>query len=222
MKVSTEACLMGAWVGTVISNPKYVLDIGTGTGLLSLMLAQNYPDASIEGVEIDEDSFVQTEQNFQQSPWNNRLKVSHDTVQNLLAISTSKYDLIISNPPFYEDYTPAQSASFNQAAHSTSLSQSELSYAVDQLLSKSGTHAVIYPPYQADKYIQIASKANLFPKQVLSIYNRKDMAVFRKIIVFDRSGTDLSEQSLYIRDQEGQYTQAFVDLLRAYYLYLDN
>jgi tRNA1Val (adenine37-N6)-methyltransferase len=146
MKVCTDACLFGAWVADKLNkkeiNPKKIFDIGCGTGLLSLMLAQK-TSVNIDAIEIDAEAFLQATENVAISPWKDRVNIFHGPL-NQFAVH-EKYDFIICNPPFYENQLKSDNEGRNAAMHSTTLSFLELTNAIKNNLSNTGQAAVLIP-----------------------------------------------------------------------------
>ncbi|WP_109832288.1 tRNA1(Val) (adenine(37)-N6)-methyltransferase [Reichenbachiella versicolor] len=217
MKVSTEACLFGAWVQA--NSAERILDIGAGTGLLSLMLAQRF-DAVIDSVEIDEGAAHQASENFKESPWSDRLNIHHKDIQSFAESSSIKYDLIISNPPFFKSSLKSLSSTRNLALHqSEGLSASTLSVVIDKVLSNEGKAFVLYPEYESQLFSLEAKAKNLFAKPALIVKNQPNKGVFRIISEVQRNDFDAIPEQISIRDGK-EYTNEFVGLLKDYYLHL--
>ena len=158
MKVCTDACLFGAWIVQYISTKKLatdrVLDIGAGTGLLSLILAQKTEAAQMDAIEIDSLAAQQAVQNFALSPWDNRLNAIEGDVKNIS--TANKYGLIISNPPFFENDLISPIKSRNVALHDASLTLSELLFVVKKNLQEDGKFAVLLPFHRSAYFEQLA------------------------------------------------------------------
>ncbi len=221
LKVSTDSCLFGAWIAAEIENEKLkvksALDIGAGTGLLMLMLAQKC-DAIIDGIEIDEPSFEQAKENIEASPWKERLNLLHADVKQFNF--TEKYDLIISNPPFYEGDLKAGAANRNVAMHDAGLKLDELIKIVEANLADDGNFAVLLPFARADYMIALAAVANLHLQRHVQVKQSVKHGYFRSLLLFIRVKTDAVVEELAIKDESNNYTAAFVQLLKDYYLYL--
>lgn len=217
MKVTTEACILGAWVQ--FDNPRRALDIGTGTGLLSLMLAQRY-NCAIDAVEIDELAANQARQNFENSNWDRRLRLVCADIKDYSDNCTDEYDLIISNPPFFNSSLKSKNEKKNLAIHNDHLSQELLLKSLDILLSKNGIAYILYPEFEANQFVKCAHNFDLFARGSLLIRNLPEGPVFRKIIMVSRMNSIESEEQLVIYDKQNQYTPAFIRLLRPYYLHL--
>jgi len=215
MKVCTDACVFGA--STEVENVNRILDIGTGTGLLSLMLAQR-SKAQIDSVEIDEDAYQQAVMNVKISKFAKNIEVHHQRIQNFE--STKNYDLIISNPPFYQQSLKSTDAKANKALHAVELSFDDLIDSVLKFLSIEGEFAVLLPPFEIEKLIQIAQKKGLYLSKKMSIRHDETKPVFRVIATFlTQKVNDLEEKTLIIHNQDGRsYSNEFRDLLKDYYL----
>jgi tRNA1Val (adenine37-N6)-methyltransferase len=220
MKVSTEACLFGALVAQYVpTNCRNILDIGTGTGLLSLMLAQQC-DAQIEALEINQPAFLQAKQNFEASPWANRIQTQNIDVNEFESGIT--YDLIICNPPFFENNQLGKNSDKNTALHNNSLGFEALAAAVAQFSSKEiGRAAILYPPYEMSLFDTAMNKVGFQPLITFNIFNQEGKDIFRQIKVYapTNSQTNLTEQVI-IKNSDGSYTSTFISLLQDYYLHL--
>jgi tRNA1Val (adenine37-N6)-methyltransferase len=220
MKVCTDACILGAWVADKIYNRQInassILDIGAGTGLLGLMLAQK-STAKIDAVEIDENAFVQATGNFKQSLWNERLQAFQGDVKNFDSI---EYDFIISNPPFYEDDLLSPQQNKNIAKHDESLNFNELLSAIKKLISSSGNFAVLLPYHRINYFEKLAGENYFFLKEKLLIKPTLQHQYFRGILLFNQTESNFSEQELVIKKEDGSYSEEFIQLLKDYYLNL--
>lgn len=220
MKVCTDACLFGAWFSTnyQLSTTNHVLDIGTGTGLLSLMFAQKNPGAIIDAVEIDPAAATQAAANFQQSPWGNRLNLLHTSIQQFY--SSHPYNLIISNPPFFENDLKSPNAKRNSALHSAALTLEELLSSIHRLLAADGTFAILLPFHRTGHFINLAAQKNYQPQQQVFIKQTLNHPFFRTILLFSNHQTPANTSTLIIKNEINQYTPAFTTLLKDYYLHL--
>lgn len=215
MKVCTDACILGA--STDVENVNRILDIGTGTGLLSLMIAQR-SNAQIDAVEIDEDAYQQALTNVEASKFAKKVNVHHQRIQDFS--HTSNFDLIISNPPFYQQSLKSPDAKANKALHAVELSLDELIDSVLRLLTTEGKFVVLLPPFEIEKLIQIAQKKGLYLSKKMSIRHNESKPVFRVIATFQTNQVpDLVEKTLIIHNEDGKtYSNEFRDLLKDYYL----
>jgi tRNA1Val (adenine37-N6)-methyltransferase len=216
MKVTTEACLMGAWVASLDLQPARILDIGTGTGLLALMLAQRY-DAAIDAIELDVQAAEQARANFQGSPWADRLHMIQGDVRTFAAQTTESYDLIISNPPFFARHQLSGKAK-DQALHQESLSQQELLDAASKLLTREGSLAVLYPVYESGQLAELTQPMGFYRHHRMAFRDAPDRPLMREITVYSRQSSVSDHKVLTIKSSSGGYSKAFEELLRAYYL----
>lgn len=218
MKVCTDACLFGAMVAHCTLPIANCLDIGTGTGLLSLMFAQKNTHAAIDAVEIDEAAAGQAKDNFTLSPWVDRLHVFNTDA--LYFNPGKKYDHIISNPPFFEDDLRSPDETKNNARHDTALSLTELLKVVDIHLSKNGSFAVLLPYQRVNYFIEEAAKTGLHLNQQILVRQTPKHDLFRGILFFSRIKNEVPSTDISIKDNEGKYTDVFVAALKDYYLHL--
>jgi tRNA1Val (adenine37-N6)-methyltransferase len=221
MKVCTDSCLFGAWIAHEIERKKIsvktILDIGTGTGLLSLMLAQK-TNAIISAVEIDINSSEQADENFKRSPWLDRLRLFHADIKSWRA--QHQYDLIVCNPPFYEDDLLPGDNGKNISKHSTALNFEELLIVVKKLIKYDGAFAILLPASRATFFETLAFKHSLFPEEKLEVKQTPSHTYFRTMFFFRTQKCKLSVNDLSIKDDKNEYTKEFTTLLKDYYLYL--
>jgi tRNA1Val (adenine37-N6)-methyltransferase len=221
MKVCTDSCVFGAWIANTIDqkkiNPKTILDIGTGNGLLSLMLAQKI-NATIHAVEIDKNSFDQAKENFNASPWNKRLQPFHSDIKKWNA--PHKYDWIISNPPFYENDLLPEAEGKNISKHNSALLLEELLFTVKDLLNEDGNFAVLLPWYRTNWFENAALSHSLFVKEKMEIKQTPVHNYFRTIFILQKQKTEIAESGLSIKNNNNEYTGEFIELMKGYYLYL--
>ena len=216
MKVTTDACILGAY--TDVQNTNRILDIGTGTGLLALMLAQR-SEAQIEGIEIEEISYHQALKNVSNSIFKDRIIIHHVDIQSFtppLGIGYC-YDLIISNPPFFQNHLKAQTQARNNALHTDTLSFEDLMSSVIRLLSPIGTFVVLLPAYQSSVLEAMANQLGLFAKKKLNIHNREGSKILRVITTFSFAKTETQNEQLFIKNLDESYTTYFQRLLGDYY-----
>lgn len=216
MKVATDACILGAV--TPVPEQGAVLDIGTGTGLLSLMIAQRC-DCSIDAVELDEKSFKQAEKNVIESPWSHHIKVHHADIRSFHA--SQKYDLVICNPPFYENHLRSISAAKNTAKHAAQLSFEELVDAIKRNLKPDGIFSVLLPANMNEKFTGLCETAQLNIAQQVLIRDNEAQDIIRIITFFSFKIQQKAESILLtIKDAAGNYSPQFTQLLNPYYLHL--
>ena len=218
MRVTTDACILGAWVAKHFSTQKSVLDIGSGTGLLLMMMAQQI-SGRLTGIELDEAAFHESLFNVSESPWNDRIKVIHDDIRRYHPEAC--YDLIVSNPPFYENDLQRPDPSQNMAMHGSGLTLPALADAVDRLLDESGQAIIMLPPHRMEIFTNEMKHAGLFDQKSLTLKHSRNHKIFRSIRVFARSTTlEPTEETLIIREPDGSYSDAFNVLMKPYYLYI--
>jgi tRNA1Val (adenine37-N6)-methyltransferase len=221
LKVSTDSCILGAWVADALCGKEFevehVLDIGAGSGLLMLMLAQKYP-GKIDGIEIDQPTYEQALENIESSPWNDRLKLYH--YDATLFQHPHQYDFIISNPPFFEGDLKSVNHASNLARHDDGLSLSNLLEITDINLTSNGRMAVLLPYHRMEYVERTAPTYNLFLHYRLLIQATAAHACFRCILLFGRQPIAISTDTLVIKSPGDHYMPAFVHLLKDYYLKL--
>jgi tRNA1Val (adenine37-N6)-methyltransferase len=213
MKVTTDACILGAY--TDVQEAKHILDIGTGTGLLALMLAQK-SDAKIDAVEIDENAYNQAVANVNQSIFKDNISVHNTSIQGF--IPEKSYDLIISNPPFFQNHLKSETQSRNNSLHTDTLSFEDLLSSVLRLLSFNGTFVVLLSAYESSVFEQLAVSQELYPQKKLTIHHRKGSKILRIITTFGRIKKEMSNEELIIKNPDESYTIDFQGLLKDYYL----
>lgn len=223
MKVTTDGCLFGAWAAQMISqqnnNPLHCLDIGTGTGLLSLMVAQQNPGLTIEAVEIDPAAAAQAKNNIKNSPWQNQITVTTGDIRELTFVR--QFDVIISNPPFYENELKGKDEKKNKAHHDGSLLLAELMTVARQHLKPNGSLYML-APFKRETEIKAVLKEHLFEiKYEVAVHQTAKHGCFRKIFKlsllpdFERDGNFVE---IFIKNKEDKYSAPFESLLKDYYL----
>ena len=223
MKVCTDACLFGGWAAAdaQIQDAKNILDIGSGTGLLSLMLAQQ-SSAHITAIEIEAGAFEQTKTNFDLTPWKNRLNVIHSSIQDYASKNKeSLFDCIITNPPFYEGDLNSPDNAKNLAAHSTALPWDALAEAAASLLQENGAWYVLVPTLRAYTMQKFASTYGLQLSQECLMYNDAKHLPIRAMLKFvKQKEATIQRHKIVIKNADQSYTTEFTNYLKAYYLHL--
>lgn len=217
MKVTTLACIQGAWLPTC--KPKRILDIGSGTGLLSLMAAQQY-GCRIDAVEIDEDAFAQLSSNIESSPWGKSIVTFHDNILTFARHHKNSYDLIITNPPFFTNHLQSPNSRINMARHNLSLSLPELVECAAKLLSNQGRISVLLPPEQTAQAESLFRDHSILLVDQLSITDRMHQKPKAIVSIFAREKIEVINKTLIIKTDDGSYTSEFKALLKDYYLNL--
>ncbi len=219
MKVCTDSCLFGAWVtNAMMENVAHnILDIGTGTGLLSLMLAQKYPAANFHCIEIDKGASIEAKLNFDNSKWSSQFKVFNQDFMSYNA--TVKYDLIICNPPFYNNQLSSKDNKRNAAMHSSEFSLEELFIHSSELVADNGYLACLIPFNRTAETMNIIADAGWFVEKITYVKQTSLHDYFRTMLLCKKSPQTINKTEISIKDNQ-QYTTEFVHLLRAYYLFL--
>ena len=216
MKVCTDACLFGAFIP--IKNHKNALDIGAGTGLLSLMLCQKSSELKITAVELDEHAILDAKQNISESIFKNQIELIHSSIQDFTKETEEKFDLIVTNPPFFQNNLASPDEKRNKALHASTLSFEELSASISQLITSKGDAWVLLPPFEMELFQKIAEKASLFLNKKVEIKHNEKKPIFRNFGLFRKENTNnivVQEINIY---ENGQYSPIFVELLKDYYL----
>jgi tRNA1Val (adenine37-N6)-methyltransferase len=224
MKVATDACLFGSWVANEDKGEQVtekVLDIGSGTGLLSLMYAQKNPSSKIDSIEIDEDTCKQAMENVAASPFANGIDVIRGDAKTFAP--PKKYDCIISNPPFYEKEITSNNEKKNIAHHYSGLRLEELLNIINENLSLSGTFYLLLPFKRNEEIRKILLKQRLRVSKIVFVRQSTQHNYFRMMIAgkFDQENrAETLMEEISIRNDQQQYTREFKELLKDYYLYL--
>ena len=217
MKIGTDGVLLGAWT-SIENNPFSVLDIGAGTGILSLIIAQQSQAQVIEALEIDDFAYEQCVDNFEQSPWNDRLFCYHASLEEFAEEIEDTYDLIICNPPFYSETYKTENSQRDLARFQDAMPFEHLLESVITLLSEDGLFSVIIPFSEEDKFIDLASRVALFPKRRTRVKGTPESEVKRSLIEFSFSKTEIITSVLIIETSRHNYTEDYINLTKDFYL----
>ncbi len=213
MKISTDSVLIGAWVD--VSKAKRILDIGSGTGVIALMLAQR-SSALIDAIDIDEKSFRQSHENFEQSKWKEKLKAHHSSVQDFF--SKKKYDVIVSNPPFFPCPLSHKEKEGSHARYTHKLSFFELVENVVRLLAPKGSFYVILPVHEGAYFTNEAEKQNLFLTNYTWVKTSTGKKFPKRILMqFELFKKDIQDDKLLIIQDNNRYTEEYKQLTSNYY-----
>jgi tRNA1Val (adenine37-N6)-methyltransferase len=220
MKVSTDGCIFGAWVAAQVRDATgTALDIGTGTGLLSLMVAQQAPNLLIHAVELDKTAAAQAQENAFQSPFAKQIQVFAQSVQDFLKTATGNYDVIFSNPPFFHRSLPSPQEQRNAARHTVSLSHEELAAITAANLSPDGYFFVLLPAAAADTFTLQAARNGLLLHQLEYWTAREGQPPHVALLKFGKFPcANVAEANHYIHLPDGSYSSAMRQLLTDYYL----
>jgi tRNA1Val (adenine37-N6)-methyltransferase len=217
MKVGTDAVLLGAWVD--VSKAKKILDAGTGCGIIALMLAQRTErDVWIEGIEIEEQDAIQAAENSSLSPWKNRIKVTHQSLQEFK--DGESFDLIVSNPPYFINSQLPPSTDRAKARHTHSLSYQELIDHSIRLLNKEGRLAVVLPYAEGKNFLNIASLSGLICIRQLAFYSREGKPQERWLFEFSLNPAPLKKEKLVLHGVGESWSPDYQSLTKAFYLKL--
>lgn len=220
MKVGTDGVLLGAWV-SIAHNPDSILDIGAGTGLLALQLAQRSQAMAVDAIEIDEKAFEQCVANFEASPWGDRLFCYHASWQEFYKEVDDSYDLIISNPPFHTEEVTSGSTARDNARQEIALPFEELLQGVRKLLSLKGIFALVLPFSAEANFRELALKEQLFATRILRVRGNAQAAVKRSLMEFSFEEKIPVEDELIIEKERHEYTSAYQVLTKDFYLKMD-
>lgn len=225
MKVTTDSCFFGAWAANEIQNTKperqrieTVLDIGTGSGLLSLMMAQKN-EVTFDAVEIEAEASEQARQNIQASPWESRIRIYTEDICSFKP--GKKYDCIISNPPFYEKELSSSKPGKNVAHHSKQLTLSTLLVLIEKHLAEDGIFFLLLPAKRMQEINKLLAKNELFVSKSILLQQSVTHAPFRFLVMGSRKRVEVSQTTISVRNEKQEYTSEFINLLKDYYLYLD-
>ena len=217
MKVGTDGVLLGAWT-PLINNPFNILDIGTGTGLIALMLAQRSNAEQIDAIEIDDDAYEQATENFESSPWNDRLYCYDGGLDEFVDEVEEEFDLIVSNPPFYTDEYKSGDEQRDSARFEDSLPFEELVEAADFFLSDNGIFTLIVPFKEEEKIISLCQERELFPLKITRVKGTPTTEIKRSLLAFSRIEQEPLIDELIIETARHQYTPEYIELTRDFYL----
>jgi tRNA1Val (adenine37-N6)-methyltransferase len=217
MKIGTDGVLLGAWT-PLKKQPETLLDIGSGTGLVALMLAQRTLETQITGVEIEAAAAAEASLNFHNSPWSDRLKLVHTDIQQFVANSSDSFDLIVCNPPFFT--TPYK---FSDTARSTARDNNHLRYddlffCVDQLLSVDGSFTLVCPFEYRDDLIALGLQQQLYLVQELRVKGNHNSSFKRILMHFERIKNTLITEELILEEERNQRTAQHQMLVQDFYL----
>ena len=217
MKIGTDSVLLGAWT-SLEKRPFSILDIGSGTGVLALMLAQRSLAELIDAVEIDDNAYEQCVENFEQSPWNDRLFCYHASLEEFTDEIEDKYDLIISNPPFYSEDYKSENNQRDLARFVDAMPFEHLLESVSKLLAEDGVFSVIIPFKEETSFIALASQMNLFVNKKLHLKGTPTSDIKRSLLEFSFHESDIKSNELIIETARHQYTQDYINLTKDFYL----
>jgi tRNA1Val (adenine37-N6)-methyltransferase len=217
MKVGTDAVLLGSWVDP--GDARRILDVGTGTGLLALMLAQK-SDAMIEGVDIDQGAYLQARENFLLSPWYFQLTPVHASFQEFAVQATPGYDLIVSNPPYFQHASKPSGEARTAARHTDMLAYGELIDGVRKLLHPNGRFCVILPFKEGMDFLDLAQQRGLFCQRLARIKTKPGKPEKRVMIEFGYRFGVMTEEEIVIQEENNRFSDQYIRMTDEYFLNL--
>ncbi|WP_417290442.1 tRNA1(Val) (adenine(37)-N6)-methyltransferase [Corallibacter sp.] len=217
MKIGTDGVLLGAW-SSLEHQPFSILDIGAGTGILSLILAQRSQAEIIDAIEIDDEAYEQCVDNFEQSPWGDRLFCYHASLDEFTEEIEDTYDLIISNPPFYSENYKTDNQQRDLARFQDAMPFDHLLNSASKLLSENGVFSVVIPHQEEKHFIELASKVALYPNNILHVKGTPDSEIKRSLIDFSFKKSTINTSELIIETSRHNYTEAYKNLTKDFYL----
>lgn len=216
MKVGTDGVLLGAWTSLAL-HPETILDIGAGTGLIALMLAQRSTAETIDAIEIDENAYEQCVENFEASPWGDRLFCYHAGLDEFEAEWEDTYDLIVCNPPFYTENVSSGNISRDTARQSQFLPFDKLLRGVSVLLSEDGLFTIIIPYHEEERFLTLALSCALKPKRITRVKGNPDTEIKRSLIELSFHDSTLETDALTIEIARHEYTSEYIALTKDFY-----
>ena len=217
MKVGTDGVLLGSWAGQH-THPENIVDIGAGSGLIALMLAQRFESANVDAIEIEKQCAEQCQENIEASPFKNRLKTIHTSIQNLAVNAERTYDLLVSNPPFFIDSFASGNDQRNIARHNNTLRQHELLRAVTDLSHDESTFAIILPVKEGEMFMDKVKEYPWYLTRRVNIKGSPDSKVKRLLLEFCKKPSPTETNQLIVEKQRGTYTDDFIELVKDFYL----
>lgn len=221
MKIGTDGVLLGAWT-PVNSEVNSILDIGTGTGIIALMLAQRSYAETLDALEIDEDAYEQAVENFENSPWGDRLFCYHAAFDEFVEeMQDEEYDLIVSNPPFFASKPTTENATSRETARQQySLPFNELLHGVSFLLSAKGTFSTIIPKEEEIEFLKLAAENKLFPTKITDVKGTATSKIKRCLIVLSFEHSKTEKDVLILEESRHNYTSEYKKMVAPFYLKL--
>ena len=214
MKVGTDGVLLGAW--TNLKNANRILDVGTGTGLIALMLAQRTRDAKITAIDIDADAVGQAKENVLASPWKDRVEVALQDVCTY--VPDGLFDIIVSNPPYFVNSLKCPDGQRTTARHTDSLDANRLIGKVTELLAPEGRFSLILPADQTDELLRIAEENGLYPSRITRVITRPGLPPKRVLVEFRKTTQICEETELVVELDRHVYSEDYIALTKDFYL----
>lgn len=217
MKIGTDGVLLGAWAD--ISEAEDILDVGAGTGVIAIMLAQRASNAMVDAVEIDQRACSTTSLNMENSPFADRLNSINESIQDYARGTRKEYDLIVSNPPFFTGGTLSMQSDRNDVRHTVKLPSGDLLNAVRRLMKKNGKFCVILPLIEGLRFKELARNYNLYCTRVTEVQPKHDKSVERLLLQFEKQPKEEIQEKLVIQfEKRNDYTEDYIALTKEFYL----
>lgn len=217
MKIGTDGCLLGAWAD--VSNAESILDIGTGSGIVALMLVQRNKNAFVDAIEIDNEAHLQSKNNFLNSPWNKNFTPIHSAIQTYVKNCHKKYDLIVSCPPYFVNSMKSTDQKRKLARHTDSLQFEELIAIAKRLLSINGKFSVIIPFHLADLFKEKALIEGFYITKSTNVYPREKGEPMRILFQMENQKKECHNDSIAILEEKGNlYTSDYKELTKEFYI----
>lgn len=220
MKIGTDGVLLGAWAEVAAASR--ILDIGTGTGLIALMIGQRTQDAYIDALEIDRIACAQAQLNIEASPWADRVTAIHASVQDYAPIAPLQYDLILSNPPFFSGGTFSNNQHRNQVRHTVKLPHGDLLHAVQRLLKpEGGRFCVVLPFLEGLRFKELARNYHLYASRVTEVHSKADKPIERLLMQFECTPKGEHVDELILQESgHNAWTDAYRTLTKDFYMFM--
>ncbi|MFK8007051.1 MAG: tRNA1(Val) (adenine(37)-N6)-methyltransferase [Saprospiraceae bacterium] len=217
MKVGTDGVLLGAW--SDVQEKKEILDIGTGTGVIAIMLAQRKLDANVDAVEIDSTACQTARENMLDSPFSNRLNCIEESIQDFAKTTRKEYDLIVCNPPFFTGGTLSAQTSRNEVRHTIKLPNGDLLNSVQRLLKKGGKFCVVLPFIEGLRFKEIAHSYNLHCTKVTQVKSKKEKPIERLLLQFEKTNQpEITDELIIQFEKRNDFTPEYIALTKEFYL----
>lgn len=220
MKIGTDAVALGALASH--SSPNNILDIGTGSGIVALMLAQRYPDAKVTAIELEPQAYSQSQENFSDSPFSSRFTAVNERFQSWVDLTAEQFDLIVTNPPFFNSQSRSPIEARNMARHDDYLKVEEIFNGVNKVLGDGGRLAVVWPMERTEDLLQSATANNFSLLEKIDILPTKDHSAVRFVATFVKCEVESSVLRKLILEEgvgdDRRFTPVYLDLVREFFL----
>ncbi len=217
MKVGTDGVLLGAWAN--VDAASKILDIGAGSGVIAIMLAQRTDQTKIDAIEIDKDAFEQTKENMKNSPWSDQLEAFHMSIQDYAKTTNQTYNLIVSNPPFFSGGTFSLNQDRNSVRHTIKLAHGDLLRAVKQLLEPDGKFCLILPYIEGLRFQELARSYNFYATKITKIKPKEGKPIERLLIQLEKkAGNPIEDELIIQKEARNEWTEEYIALTKAFYL----